>query len=29
MHGFAEPAQFLLAEIDLEFGKSVLQYHLR
>src|SRR5258708_7356627 len=29
MDGLAKPAQLLLAEVDLEFGKSVFQYHLR
>nr|WP_246175437.1 hypothetical protein [Bradyrhizobium paxllaeri] len=28
MHGFAQPAQLMLTEIDFIFGESVLQYHL-
>ena len=27
MNGLAKPAQLLLAEVDLEFGKSVFHYH--
>ena len=28
MNGFAKPAQFMLAEVDLELGKPVQHYHL-
>jgi hypothetical protein len=29
MDRFPKPAQLLLAEVDLEFGKSVFKYHFQ